>query len=68
MLGGSMSNADEDEVEDELAALEAEMAPAKSVPVVLPNAPSTQPVAAHEPVAAADTEQPQAERRQLVPA
>ncbi|CAK7203364.1 Vacuolar protein sorting-associated protein 20 [Sporothrix eucalyptigena] len=68
MLGNSMSNADEDEVEDELAALEAEMAPAQPAPVVLPNAPNTQPVLSHDPVAEADTEEPQTERRQLVPA
>ncbi|CAK7232600.1 Vacuolar protein sorting-associated protein 20 [Sporothrix curviconia] len=68
MLGGSMSNADEDEVEDELAALEAEMAPAQQVPVVLPNAPNTQPAVSHDPVAEAEREDPQTERRQLVPA
>ncbi|CAK7209113.1 Vacuolar protein sorting-associated protein 20 [Sporothrix bragantina] len=68
MLGGSMSNADEDEVEDELAALEAEMAPSQPAQVVLPNAPNTPPVVSHDPVAEADTEEPQAERRQLVPA
>lgn len=71
MLGGSMSNADEDEVEDELAALEAEMAPAQPERVVLPNAPNTQPVVAQDPIAAeeeAGTDEPQTERRQLVPA
>ncbi|ERS96263.1 hypothetical protein HMPREF1624_07172 [Sporothrix schenckii ATCC 58251] len=71
MLGGSMSNADEDEVEDELAALEAEMAPTRPAQVVLPNAPDTQPVVAQDPIVAnenAGTEEPQTERRQLVPA
>lgn len=38
MLGGKISNQDEDEVEDELAALEAELAP----PLKLPSAPDTQ--------------------------
>ncbi|KIH95252.1 charged multivesicular body protein 6 [Sporothrix brasiliensis 5110] len=72
MLGGSMSNADEDEVEDELAALEAEMAPTRpAAQVVLPNAPDTQPVVAQDPIVAdenAGPEEPQTERRQLVPA
>ncbi|KAL1901497.1 Vacuolar protein sorting-associated protein 20 [Sporothrix stenoceras] len=68
MLGGSMSVADEDEVEDELAALEAELAPAQPAKVVLPNAPNTQPVAAQDPIAAEEEEEPQPERRQLVPA
>jgi hypothetical protein len=71
MLGNSMSNADEDEVEDELAALVAEMAPARRAQVELPNAPNKQPVAAQDPLEAeeeADTEEPQTERRQLVPA
>lgn len=69
MLGNSMSHADEDEVEDELAALEAALAPAQPDRVVLPNAPDTQPAAAHEAAAAAEEpEEPQAERRQMVPA
>ena len=38
MLGGKISNQDEDEVEDELAALEAEL----SEPQPLPNAPDTE--------------------------
>lgn len=49
MLGGRISNQDEDEVEEELAALEAEVA-AKNMPVVvqpvpqvpLPNVPDTE--------------------------
>ncbi len=41
MLGGRISNQDEDEVEEELAALEAEMAGSK--PVSLPSAPDTIP-------------------------
>lgn len=41
MLGGRISNADEDEVEDELAALEAEVARAAT----LPNVPETEPPA-----------------------
>lgn len=41
MLGGKISNQDEDEVEDELAALEAEMAPREPVQP-LPNAPDTE--------------------------
>lgn len=44
MLGGRISNQDEEEVEDELAALEAEMAPAPQAGVVqpLPNAPNSE--------------------------
>jgi len=39
MLGGKMSNQDEDEVEDELEAMEREVGGAAAVPS-LPNAPS----------------------------
>ncbi|EPE03181.1 snf7 family protein [Ophiostoma piceae UAMH 11346] len=70
MLGGRMSNADEDEVEDELAALEAEMAPRQPAGrISLPSAPDTQPLsrpADAEPDTA--QEEPQAERRQMVAA
>ncbi|CAK7273897.1 Vacuolar protein sorting-associated protein 20 [Sporothrix epigloea] len=68
MLGGSMSNADEDEVEDELSALEAEMITARPVPVTLPNAPDTQLLVPHGLMAETHTEEPETERRQLVPA
>jgi charged multivesicular body protein 6 len=48
MLGGQISNQDEDEVEDELAALEAEVAgvPLPEVPPSepLPNAPKSEPL------------------------
>lgn len=73
MLGTRMSNADEDEVEDELAALEAELAPAqvtKPDRIALPDAPDTQ-LAPPEAVAEDDevvAEQPQGTARQLVPA
>ena len=70
MLGGRMSNADEDEVEDELAALEAEMAPKQPAErIALPSAPNTQPLsqpASAEPDTA--QEEPQAERRHMVAA
>ena len=39
MLGGKMSNQDEDEVEDELEAMEREIGGANTIPS-LPNAPS----------------------------
>ncbi|EFW98558.1 snf7 family protein [Grosmannia clavigera kw1407] len=75
MLGGRMSNADEDEVEDELAALEAQMMPAGRTPAELapaapvqepmPNAPDTQLVS---PEGQAGTADAQAERRRLVAA
>lgn len=41
LLANKMSNADEDEVEDELEAMERELNPVKEVD--LPNAPQTQP-------------------------
>ncbi len=41
MLSGRISNQDEDEVEDELAALEAELSGVR--PVSLPSAPNTMP-------------------------
>ena len=66
-MGGKMTNADEDEVEDELAALEAEVN--KSA---LPAVPDTQlpervpqPVAEEEP---SKESAKQAERREMVPA
>ncbi|RKU47395.1 Vacuolar protein sorting-associated protein 20 [Coniochaeta pulveracea] len=44
MLGGKISNQDEEEVEDELAALEAEIRGVKPIPdVPLPNVPDTEP-------------------------
>lgn len=42
MLGGKISNQDEDEVEDELAALEAEMSESQPQPQPLPNVPDTE--------------------------
>ncbi len=42
MLGGRISNADEDEVEEELAALEAEVAPPSTV-APLPSVPDSLP-------------------------
>ncbi|ROW04227.1 hypothetical protein VSDG_01075 [Cytospora chrysosperma] len=42
MLGGKISNQDEDEVEDELAALEAEMSESQPQPQTLPNVPDTE--------------------------
>ncbi|CAK7275053.1 Vacuolar protein sorting-associated protein 20 [Sporothrix epigloea] len=69
MLGGSMSNADEDEVEDELSALEAEMAISlPSAQAILPNVPDTQPLVTHDPMIETRTEELETERRQLVPA
>lgn len=63
LLGGRMSHADEDEVEDELAALEAQVrapagrttadqAPAAPVQEPLPHVPNTEPITAEEPVEA----------------
>ena len=44
MLGDKISNQDEDEVEEELAALEAELGGREQTPVVpLPNVPDTEP-------------------------
>lgn len=54
MLGGRMSAQDEDEVEDELAALEAETRPTK-VPTKLPEVPDTE-LPEHERPAPAEEE------------
>lgn len=69
MLAGRITNQDEDEVEDELAALEAEAAAAKEpvAPPVLPNVPDsklpTTPDAEPEPA-----RERQAEQREAIPA
>lgn len=42
MLGGKISNQDEDEVEDELAALEAELSEPQPQPQSLPDVPNTE--------------------------
>jgi charged multivesicular body protein 6 len=55
MLGGRISNQDEEEVEDELAALEAEMS---GVAEDMPSVPNAQ-----LPLSQRESEQPQAERR-----
>lgn len=62
MLGNSMSNQDEDEVEDELAALEAEVNGVSA----LPNAPQTNLPKVKDPVAAESTAvKPDAEREAI---
>ncbi|KAI1869601.1 hypothetical protein JX265_006691 [Neoarthrinium moseri] len=76
MLGGRISNQDEEEVEDELAALELEVnGPLNSEmsgTPVLPNVPDTRlpetPDAEPETAAAKQRQQQQEERRQAVPA
>jgi len=64
MLGGRISNADEDEVEDELAALEAEM----SAPAQLPSVPDSQLPAQRVEKESEPTRDKQAERRQMLAA
>ncbi len=62
MLGGRMTNADEEEVEDELAALEAEMSgPSTVATAPLPSVPDTQ-------LPERPTEQAVAPARQMLPA
>ena len=68
MLGGRISNADEEEVEDELAALEAEVA--RTAP--LPNVPDTDlPTlqrVQEDPETAVSKKAQEAERRQMLAA
>ncbi|KAI2634334.1 Snf7-domain-containing protein [Hypomontagnella submonticulosa] len=66
MLGGRITNQDEDEVEDELAALEAEV----NGPVTLPNVPDTklpQAVKEQQPTTTEEAEpEPEPERRAML--
>lgn len=64
MLGNSMSNQDEDEVEDELAALEAEVNGVSA----LPNAPQTNLPKVKDPVAAESTTVKPDTEREAIPA
>ena len=64
MLGGKMSNADEDEVEEELAALEAEAT--RAAP--LPNVPNTQLPERQAEVEEQESRTKQAERRAMLAA
>ncbi|KAK0634939.1 Snf7 family [Bombardia bombarda] len=75
MLGGRISNQDEEEVEDELAALEAEMAPPRKQPQQeipiqpLPNVPDTQLPSSPYQVEAAESPRPatkQTERQAML--
>lgn len=62
MLGGKISNQDEDEVEDELAALEAEIKRAEP----LPNVPVVEPPQAQPERQPAVIEQPEPERQAML--
>ncbi|OAA67237.1 snf7 family protein [Niveomyces insectorum RCEF 264] len=68
MLGGRMSNADEDEVEEELAALEAAVVPARVPAVDLPSAPDTQLAVPAAEQGQREDEAAHGEQPQLVPA
>ncbi|KAH9907990.1 charged multivesicular body protein 6 [Xylariomycetidae sp. FL2044] len=61
MLGGRITNQDEDEVEDELAALEAEVNGPATVPLPLPEVPDTK---LPEPVVAEPQQQQQSSKQQ----
>jgi charged multivesicular body protein 6 len=63
MLGGRITNQDEEEVEDELAALEAEVNGTPALPNVPANQLPTSPAAETEPELARE---PQAERREAM--
>lgn len=68
MLAGHLTNQDEDEVEDELEALRREAAGPEVLPepVVLPSPPTARPERAQEPEH--ERTEPQAERREALPA
>lgn len=65
MLGGRMSAQDEDEVEDELAALEAESRPTK-LPTKLPEVPDTELPEHERPAPAAQEEEAQPARAPML--
>jgi charged multivesicular body protein 6 len=68
MLAGQISNQDEDEVEDELAALEAEVNGGAKVQQPLPSVPDTQLPERREGLETPEREEPpaQAERREAM--
>lgn len=59
MLGGKISNQDEDEVEDELAAMEAELRPTAPLPNVPDTAPSAHKIAPDPQPARVEQKQPE---------
>lgn len=69
MLGGKISNQDEEEVEDELEALEAEILGAKSKTTIsdapLPNVPDTEPERERTEVGQQPARVPQEERQAM---